>query len=166
MRQACALLAAVRHPSCCHTTVDPLWRPRGGADTPLETRQVPPEAPQAHPARPHLDTRQRPRDAQAMEAGEAGNAVKKRHASRTRVEAVRVRLPGVPRAAGHRKPLGRLTLGWAVRVPSALRRPPLRTCAALPALRAILMDTWLILDDGPHGSRRLLTPRSWGHSMA
>jgi len=52
VRQAFARLAAVRPKSCFHTTVDPLWRPLGGADTPMETRQVHHAAPQAHPGTP------------------------------------------------------------------------------------------------------------------
>jgi len=96
-----------------------------------------------------------------MQAGETGDAVTKRHDSRTRVEAVRVCLPRLQRAAGPLKPLGRLTLGGAVSGPSALRRTPRSTFEALPALVASLMARWLLLPDGSHGSRLLLKPRAW-----
>jgi hypothetical protein len=160
-RQAFALLAAVRHHGFFHTTVDPLLRSIGGADKPLETPQVQHEAYQAHPTGPNLDTHQMQRDDQAMEEGEIGNAVTKRHDRRTRVEAVRVCRPRWPRAAGHSKPRGRLTLGGALRVPSAIRRTPLSTVEALPALVATRMARLLLLHDCSHGSLPLLQPRSW-----
>jgi hypothetical protein len=51
------------------------------------------------------------REDQAMQEGKTGDTVKKRHNSRTLVEALLVRPPRLQRTAGHVKHLGRLTLG-------------------------------------------------------
>ena len=96
-----------------------------------------------------------------MQEGETGDAVKKRHDSQTLVEAVRVCLPRLQRAAGHIKHLGRLPLGCALSVQIALLRTQLSTCDALPALVAILIARLLLLHDCSHGYLLLLKPRSW-----
>jgi hypothetical protein len=100
------------------------------------------------------------RDDQAMEEGEAGNAVKKRHDSRTLVDAFRVGLPRLQRAAGSIKHLGCLTLGCALCVQIAILRKQLSTFDALPALMALLIGTLLVLDDRSHSYLPLLKPLS------
>ena len=87
-----------------------------------------------------------------MQEGETGDAVKKRHDSQTLVEAVRVCLPRLQRAAGHIKHLGRLPLGCALSVQIALLRTQLSTCDALPALMATLVAPWRLWDDCSHRS--------------
>src|SRR5712671_3048567 len=101
-----------------------------------------------------------------MQEGETGDAVKKRHDRRTLVEAVRICLPRLQRAAGHSKHLGRLTLGCALSVQIAILRKQLSRFDALPALMAIITDTLLVSDDRPHGYLLLLKPLSWCNSMA
>jgi hypothetical protein len=105
------------------------------------------------------------RQNQAMQEGETGNTVKKRHDSRTLVEAVRVRPPRLQRATGNVKHLGRLTLGKALSVAITLPLSPLSAFDALPALVAIIVASLLILDDCAH-SYLLFQPFAFVFVMA
>ena len=57
---------------------------------------------------------------QAMQEGEPRDTLKKRHDGGMLVEALLVRPPGLQRAAGHLKRLGRLTLGEPLGLQSAI----------------------------------------------
>ena len=74
-----------------------------------------------------------------MQEGEPWHAVKKRHDGGTLVEALLVRPPCLERAAGHLKRLGRLTLGEALGLQSAILLEELSAFEAIPALVAIIV---------------------------
>ena len=122
LRQTRALLLAVRHDRFFHVTVDLLLRPIGGPDKAIEARELQEQTHQANPTRTDFDTHQMEREDQAMQEGETGDALKKRHDSGTRIEALLVRPPRLQRAAGHLKHLGRLTLGEPLGLQSAILR--------------------------------------------
>jgi hypothetical protein len=90
------------------------------------------------------------RQDQARQESETGDAVKKRHDDGTRIEVFLVRPPRLQRAAGHRKHLGRLTLGEALGLQVARRRKQRSACEAIPALVAILVALVLLLDYRSH----------------
>ena len=113
VRQARALVMAVRHDGFFHATVALGLRPKGGANKSIESGHLQPEAAQANPTGANLHTHQVDRQDQSVQEGETGNAVKKRHDSRTRIEAFLIHLPRLQRATRHVKRLGRLTLGEA-----------------------------------------------------
>lgn len=146
LRQPRALLVAVRHEGRFHTTVDLVLRPRGGAHTPLETRALQEQTHQAHPTGPHLDTHQVEPQDQPMQEGETRRTVKKCDDRGTGVETLLVRVPGLQRATGNRKGLRGLTLGEALGVQIAIRRPEGSALEALPALGAISVASLRILD--------------------
>src|SRR2546423_9385266 len=114
VRQTLALVAAVCHDRLLNATVDLLLGPIRSPHKSIQSRQLQYEAHQANPTGTHFGTDQVERQNEAMQEGETGNTVKKRHDSRTLVEAIRVRAPRLQRAAGHVKHLGRLTLGKAL----------------------------------------------------
>ena len=89
---------------------------------------------------------------QTMPEGETRHAVQNRDDSRTRVEALLVRPPGLPRATGDRKTPGRLTLGEALGLQIARRRKQIHACEALPALVAILVAVLCLWDYRAHSS--------------
>jgi hypothetical protein len=105
------------------------------------------------------------REDQAMQEGKTGDAVKKRHDSRTLVEALLVLPPGLKRTAGHVKYLGRLTLGHPLGFEIAIALKPLRAFDAIPALVAIGIATLRVLDYCSH-SYLLFKPHSWEKYMA
>ena len=150
VRQTRALLVAVRHDRLFHVTVDLLLRPIGSPDKPIEARQLQEQTHQANPTGAHLDTHQMERQDQAMQEGETGDAVKKRHDRGTRIEALLVRPPRLQRAAGHVKHLGRLTLGEPLGLQIAILLKQLSAFDAIPALVAILIASLLVLDDCSH----------------
>ena len=150
VRQTRALLLAVRHDRFFHATVDLLLRPIGSADKPIEARELQEQTHQANPTGAHLDTHQVERQDQAMQEGETGHAVKKRHDRGTRIEALLVRPPRLQRAAGHVKHLGRLTLGDPLGLQIAIPRKQVSAFEALPALVAILVASLRVLDYVAH----------------
>jgi hypothetical protein len=85
-----------------------------------------------------------------MQKGEPWNAVKKRHDRGTCVEVLLVCPPGLQRAAGHLQHLGRLTLGEALGVQVAILRKQVSAFEALPALVALIVALWLLLDYRAH----------------
>jgi hypothetical protein len=85
-----------------------------------------------------------------MQEGKTGDTVKKRHNSRTLIEAFLVRPPRLQRTAGHVKHLGRLTLGHPLGFEIAIALILLCPFDALPALVAISAASLLILDDCSH----------------
>ena len=89
---------------------------------------------------------------QTMPEGETRHAVQNRDDSRTRVEALLVRPPGLQRATGDLKNPGRLTLGEALGLQIAILRKQIHAFEALPALVAILVALLFILDYRAHSS--------------
>ena len=85
-----------------------------------------------------------------MQEGKAGDTVKKRHNSRTLVEALLVLPPRLQHTAGHVKHLGRLTLGHPLGFKLAIALKLLRPFEALPALMALCIATLRVLDDCSH----------------
>jgi hypothetical protein len=116
----------------------------------MEACELQEQTHQANPAGPHFGTHERYREDQARQEGKTGDAVEKRHDSRTRVEALLVRPPRLQRTAGHVKHLGRLTLGHPLDFEIAIALTLLRPFEAIPALMAILIATLRILDDCSH----------------
>jgi hypothetical protein len=86
---------AVRHDGFFHATVDLVLRPKGGANKSIESSHLQPEADQANPTGADLHTYQVERQDQAVQEGETGNAVKKRHDRGTRIEVFLIRAPRV-----------------------------------------------------------------------
>jgi hypothetical protein len=93
---------------------------------------------------------------QAMEEGETRYTVKKGHDRGTGIEAVLVQAPRLERAARYVKHLGRLTLGDTLGVQTIILRQQVSAFEAIPALMAILVASWRILDYYAHSD--LLVP--------
>ena len=87
-----------------------------------------------------------------MQEGETGNAMKKGHDRRTRVEACLIRAPRLQRAAGHCQNLGCLTLGDTLGLQRAIPRPQVSAFDTRPALVAIIIATLLVLENRCHSS--------------
>jgi hypothetical protein len=85
-----------------------------------------------------------------MQEGKPGDAVKKRHDSRTRVEALLVRPLCLQRGAGHLKHLGGLPLGEALGFAIVILRQEISARDALLTLMAILVAALLLLDYRAH----------------
>ena len=85
-----------------------------------------------------------------MQEGEPWNALEKCHDSRACIETLVVRPPGLEGAAGDVKDLRRLTLGDILRFEIAIPCQQVRAFETLPALMAILVAPWRILDDCAH----------------
>jgi hypothetical protein len=102
------------------------------------------------------------RQDEAMQEGEPRRSVKKRHDCGTLVEALLVRPPGLQRAAGNLKHLGRLTLGDALGFAIDILLKQLSAFHAIPALVTILIATLLVMDDGSHSYLLVLKPLLWG----
>ena len=85
-----------------------------------------------------------------MEAGETGDAVKKRDDRRTLIEAVLVRPPRLQRATGNVQHLGGWTLRDALGVQLTLACTQVCAFDARPALVTIFIATLLVLDDRCH----------------
>ena len=80
----------------------------------------------------------------------------KRDDSGACIEAFVVRPPGLQGAAGDLKDLRRVTLGEALSLQIAIPLQQTRAFAALPALVAIIVASWRLLDDCAHSD--LLCP--------
>jgi len=89
---------------------------------------------------------------QAMQEGKTGSTVKKRHDSRTLVEALLVCPPRLQRAPRNLKHLGRLTLGEALGLQSAIPLKKVSAFEAIPALVLIIVASLRLLDDRAHSS--------------
>src|SRR6266850_4068706 len=87
-----------------------------------------------------------------MEEGETRNTVKKRHDNGALIEVLLVRPPCLQGAARHVKHLRGLTLGEALGLQMAIPLTQFSAFDTVPALMAVNIDTWLILDDGAHSS--------------
>jgi len=77
--QTHAFLLAVRHDGLFYATVDLLLRAVGGADKPIEARELQEQTHQANPTGTHFGIHQVGRQHQPMQEGETCNTVKKRH---------------------------------------------------------------------------------------
>jgi hypothetical protein len=144
--QAYRLLAAVGDNRCFHLPVDPLLCPIGGAHKPMKSSPLHEETDQPNATRPDCDTHHMERQSQAVEDGEARNALKELNPLRTGIEPILPRQPRVQRGTGHAQRLGRLTLGDPLGVQRAIPCKPVSTFAASPALIAIMIATVLVLD--------------------
>ena len=91
-----------------------------------------------------------------MQEGETGNTVKKRHDSRTRVEALLVRPPRLQRGARDLKHLGGLPLGDALGFAIVILLQEVSALDALPTWVAIIVASLRLLDYRAH--RYLLWP--------
>jgi hypothetical protein len=165
VRQPRALLVAVHHDGLFHATVDLVLRPIRGADKPIETRHLQQQTHQANPTGTHFGTHQMERQHQAMQEGKTGHTVKKRHDSRTLVEALLVRPPRLQRAPRHLKHLGRLTLGDALGLQIAIPLKKVSAFEAIPALVLIIVASLRLLDYRAH-SYLLLQPFAFVFVMA
>jgi hypothetical protein len=104
-----AFLAAVRHDRLLHLAVDLVLGPIRRADKPIKAREWQEPAHQTHATRPHCGAHQRDPENQAMPEGQPRATVTKGDNGGRLVEALWVGPPGLKRAAGHLKCLGRLT---------------------------------------------------------
>ena len=100
-----------------------------------------------------------------MQEGQTGHTVKKRHDSRTLVEALVVRPPRLQRAPRHLKPRGRLTLGDALGLQIAIPRKQVSAFEAIPALVLIIVASLRLGDSRAHSSL-LLQPFAFVFVMA
>ena len=96
------------------------------------------------------------REAQARQEGKTGEAGKKGHDRRTLVEALLGGAPRLQRRAGPLKHLGRLTRRATLGLQRPIRCQEVSACEAIPALVAILVASWRLLDSRSH--RALLVP--------
>src|SRR5712692_864999 len=93
---------------------------------------------------------------ETMQEGQPRRALKKGHDGRMFVEALLVRPPGLKRAAGNLKRLGRLTQGESLGLQSEIRIEEVRASGAIPSWGtiimafAIIMALWMGLDYGSH----------------
>jgi len=93
---------------------------------------------------------------ETMQEGQPRRALKKDHNARMFVEALLVRPPGLQRAAGNLKRLGRLTQGEPLGLQSEILIEEVRASGAIPSWGAIIMAfaiimaLWMGLDDGSH----------------
>jgi hypothetical protein len=100
---------------------------------------------------------------ETMQEGQPRRALKKDPHGRMFVEALLVRPPGLQRAAGNLKRLGRLTQGESLGLQSEILIEEVRASGAIPSWGtiimafAIIMALWMGLDDGSH-SDLLLNP--------
>src|SRR4029434_5551875 len=98
-----------------------------------------------------------------MQEGQPRTTLKKDHNARMFVEALLVRPPGLKRAAGNLKRLGRLTQGEPLGLQSEILIEEVLGAGASPSWGAIIMAVaiimalWMGLDDGSH-SDLLLNP--------
>jgi hypothetical protein len=150
--QARTLLVAVRHDSLFNATVDLLLRPRGGADTPMETCEPHAQTHQAHPTGTHFGPHQVDRQNESMQEGETGDTLKKGHDRGTRIKALLIRPPCLQRATGSLKHPGCLTLGDALGLQVAIPLKQRSAFEAIPALGAIIVASLRLLDDCAHSS--------------
>ena len=88
------------------------------------------------------------------QAGEPRHTVPARHDRWTRLKALLVRAPCLPRGAGPGKPLGDVPRGEARGFARVRRRQEGRTLEALPTLVAILVAAWRLGDDRLSGTVR------------
>ena len=91
-----------------------------------------------------------------MQEGEAWDALEKRDDSGACIEAFVVRPPGLQGAAGDLKDFRRVTLGETLSLQGARPLKQTRAFDAIPALVAIIVASWRILDDCAHSD--LLCP--------
>jgi len=155
-RQAGALLTAGRHEGRFHAPVDPWLHAVGRADQPIAARDAPAQPHETPPPGPHVGGDAVARPHPPMQAGEPRHTVPARHDRWTRLKALLVRAPCLPRGAGPGKPLGDVPRGEARGFARVRRRQEGRTLEALPTLVAILVAAWRLGDDRAH--RALLGP--------
>jgi hypothetical protein len=136
----------VRHHRFFNVTVDPVLRPIGRADKPIEACELPKQTHQANPTGANLNTHEVQGNDQLMQAGETGHTLEKRHACGTGIEAVVVCPPRLQRAAGHVQHLGCLALGDLLRMQLAVSCQEVSAFEARSALVAIIVVMVLCLD--------------------
>jgi hypothetical protein len=156
VRQPCTLFVAVRHARFFNATLHLLLGPIRRPHKPVETCQRQEQAPQTNPAGPHCGTYQMDREDQARQEGKTGDAGEKGHDRRTLVEALLVGAPRLQRRAGPLKHLGRLTRRDTLGLQRPILCQEVSAFEAIPALVAILVASWRLLDSRSH--RALLLP--------
>jgi hypothetical protein len=156
VRQPCTLFVAGRHDRFFNATLHLLLGPIRRPHKPVETCQRQEPAHQTNPAGPHCGTYQMDREDQARQEGKTGDAGKKGHDRRTLVEALLVGAPRLQRRAGPLKHLGRLTRRDTLGLQRTILCQEVSAFEAIPALVAILVASWRLLDYRSH--RDLLVP--------
>jgi hypothetical protein len=106
--QASRLLAAVGVNRFFHLPVDPLLCPIGGAHKPIQSGHLQEETNQPNATRTDFDKHHMERQRQAVEEGEARNALKELHHLWTGIELILPRQPRLQCGTGHAQRLGRV----------------------------------------------------------
>lgn len=154
-RQAPRLLVAVGHDRFFHPLVDPLLCPIGGAHKPIEASHLQEETDESKTTRTDFDKHHMECQRQAVEEGEARNALKELDHLRTGIKLILPRTPCLQRSAGNLKPLGALTLGKTLGLQDAILLEECSASAPLPSSVTVKSAPWWRIVYSAH--RSLLT---------
>jgi hypothetical protein len=159
--QTRAFLSAVCHDGRLHLTVALVLRPLGGRDQAIKAGELHQQTHQAHATGADFGAPQVDPEHPTMQESQPWGTVEKGHDGGLFVKTVLRRPPCLQRAAGHIKRLGGLTQGEPLGLQVTIRRTQLSTFDAIPALVALILATWRLLDDCAHRDLLLLKPLSW-----